>query len=378
VALTRADGCVFLDELSEANAATVRDSVYLMGNGRTKEKATADGEARHFRIIGLSTGELSLEAKIKEAPGRPVELHEGAKSRFLDIPSTPLVGSIRGVVERVRLEHASSLGLISAIDQIISENYGHAGPEMVRRLAEDPRRMLEAQSIFDETRREFCSIYEQKIGQLGSQEARILARFAMVATAGRLASRMCVVPYCESEVLRAVMSCAGDHLARRGAGQGEDLGVVGKFRKFIIQHAQGSFLHLDQSVGDPNRVPMKSFGWSREGVLYLTRETLAEALDVPPSSTRHAKALAAAGLLMTEKDGDKTRLTIRATLHAEVAARYYAVPYAAAVSGEAETETASTFELFDAACWPDLKDLAWLENEAELEAMSSGRANWQG
>lgn len=137
-------------------------------------------------------------------------------------------------------------------------------------------------------------------------------------------------------------------------------------------------MHLDQSIGDPNRAPTRSFGWSRDGVLYMTRETLAEALDVPPSSTRHAKALAAAGLLMTEQDGDKTRLTVRATIHAEVAARYYAVPYAAAVSGEAEAETTSTFELFDAASWPNLTDLEWLEREAELEAISSGRASWQG
>jgi putative DNA primase/helicase len=378
VALCRSDNCVFLDELSEANSATVRDSAYLLGNGRTKEKATTGGEARYFRIIGLSTGEVSLEAKIKEAPGRPIDLHEGAKSRFVDIPSVSLSGSVKGIVERLNGPYAFSRDVVKALDAGISKNHGHAGPEFIRRLTEEYGAMTDAQEIFQETCREFSAIYKSKAGAQASQEERVLDRFALVATAGRLASRLGVIPYCESEVLRAVMSCAGDHLARRGAGQGEDLGIVGKFRKFIIQHAQGSFLHLDQSIGDPNRAPTRSFGWSRDGVLYLTRETLAEALDVHPSSTRHAKALAAAGLLMTERDGDKTRLTVRATLHADVAARYYAVPYAAAVSGEAEAETVSTFELFDAACWPKLNDIGWLEREAELEAITAGKLSWQG
>jgi uncharacterized protein (DUF927 family) len=369
-ALTRADSCVFLDELSQSNAATVRDTVFLVGNGKTKAKATSDGAPVGFRIVGLSNGEITLEEKLKEAQGRQIELHEGARARFLDIPSVPKSGTAKGIIERLN-GATSSKSLIRKIDDGIFTHHGHAGPAFIERLASDRGALQDAQDLYDETREELARIYSERTGAPATtQEERILSRFALVAAAGRLAVRFEILPFCESEILRAVMSCASDHLSRRGAGEGESSSLEAKFRKFIVQNAMGSFEHLDNSLSDSaTRMPTKSYGWVKEGCLFMTRETLAEALGVDPRSTKHAKILAKVGLLLTETDGNKTRYNIRAKLAKGDGdgGRFFAAPYDHIINtGSVSEEVTPIFTIEDIIGFPGIDDEDWTAREAQI------------
>jgi hypothetical protein len=284
----------------------------------------------------------------------------------------PKSGSVKGIIERLNGE-TSSKALIRKIDDGIFDHHGHAGPAFIERLASDRGALHDAQDLYDETREELARIYSERTGAPATtQEERILSRFALVAAAGRLAVRFEILPFCESEILRAVMSCASDHLARRGSGEGESSSLEGKFRKFIVQNAMGSFEHLDNSLSDSAvRTPTKSFGWVQEGTIYMTRETLAEALGVDPKSTKHAKILAQSGLLLTEKDGTKTRYNVRAILgkSAGEGGRFFAAPYAHIInSGSDDDEKAPLFDLADIVGWPDLMDTDWLSDEAQIIA----------
>lgn len=369
-ALQRADSCVILDELSQSDATTVRDTTFLLGNGKTKSKATEEEGTQAFRVVVLSNGEMTLEQKIREAPGRTIDLHEGAKARFLDIPSIPSSGSVRGIIERLN-GHQTSKDLIRAIEDGIFENHGHAAAGFIDRLTSDRSALRDAQDLFDETRAEFVRIYAEKMkAPITTQEERILGRFALVAAAGRLAVRFDIFPFTESEILRAVMSCAGDHLAHRGTGAGEESTLEGKFRKLVIQNAMGSFEHLDNSLSESAaRMPTKSFGWVKEGCLFMTRETLAEALGVDPRSTKHAKILAGAGLLLTETDGGKTRYNIRAKIGRGDGdgGRFFAAPYDHIInSGNENEETPPIFEIEDIIGFPGIDDEDWTAREAQI------------
>jgi len=74
-----------LDELGVASAKEVSDTVYSLASGVGKQRAQRDGSPRApnvWRVMILSTGELAVADKIREAGGRA---RAGQEVRILDI-----------------------------------------------------------------------------------------------------------------------------------------------------------------------------------------------------------------------------------------------------------------------------------------------------
>jgi hypothetical protein len=70
VATETSDGLLTLDEISQANAREVEQVVYMLANGAGKARANRVGGTRRQRnwlSLFLSTGEITLEAKLSEA-----------------------------------------------------------------------------------------------------------------------------------------------------------------------------------------------------------------------------------------------------------------------------------------------------------------------
>src|SRR4051794_20230025 len=64
------DGSMFLDEMSQVDGQEAPAIVYMLSNGSGKQRASRDGSARersNSRTTLLSTGELTLEAKMRES-----------------------------------------------------------------------------------------------------------------------------------------------------------------------------------------------------------------------------------------------------------------------------------------------------------------------
>ena len=81
------DTLYLLDEVSQAEARTVDAMAYMLGNGSGKSRATRNGGAREvatWRMLFLSTGELSLADKIAETGKRA---RAGQSVRVIDIPA---------------------------------------------------------------------------------------------------------------------------------------------------------------------------------------------------------------------------------------------------------------------------------------------------
>ena len=88
VAALHCDALLCLGELSEVNPREAGQIVYMLANGQGKARARRDGSARNafeWRLLFLSTGEITLADKVREDPRQRATA--GQAVRVLDIPA---------------------------------------------------------------------------------------------------------------------------------------------------------------------------------------------------------------------------------------------------------------------------------------------------
>src|SRR5262249_25614104 len=82
------DTVMVLDELGMVEARDAAPALYGLANGQGKQRAARDGsprEPKSWRVLMLSSGEVPVEAKLSEAPGR--KPRAGQLVRLLDMPA---------------------------------------------------------------------------------------------------------------------------------------------------------------------------------------------------------------------------------------------------------------------------------------------------
>jgi putative DNA primase/helicase len=82
------DTVMVLDELGMVDPRDAAQAFYGLANGAGKQRAARDGsprEPKSWRVLVLSSGELRVEAKLSETPGR--KARAGQLVRFLDVPA---------------------------------------------------------------------------------------------------------------------------------------------------------------------------------------------------------------------------------------------------------------------------------------------------
>lgn len=149
---------LILDETQRAKDPTrLGDLVYVISSGQGRTRGSVQGMAltRTFRTVMISTG---------EAPITSFGQQGGARTRVLQVRGMPFGG-----------QDDSSRAVVTAMDQGIRTNYGHAGPAFVRYLQVHP----------DELGfwREMASTFAQRYANSGeTPEAGRLADFAAAIT----------------------------------------------------------------------------------------------------------------------------------------------------------------------------------------------------
>jgi putative DNA primase/helicase len=129
------DTVMVLDELSMVDARDAQQALYGIANGQGKQRAGRDGsprEPKSWRVLYLSSGELPVEAKLSEAPGR--KARAGQLVRLLDVPADRGAGF--GVFDNGGSDGDAG-ELAKRIKLAASSAYGTAGPAFVRRLIAD-------------------------------------------------------------------------------------------------------------------------------------------------------------------------------------------------------------------------------------------------
>ncbi len=308
------DGLLLLDEMGQATAKEVSDSAYMLSNGAGKARAGRDGTARkltRWRTIFLSTGEITLAAKIAEDTRNRAKA--GQEARLVDIPAD--AGAGLGIFENLH-DFPSADAFARHLKNAAHTHFGHASHAFLQRLVDNfdaiaPR----VKSHMDRFTADHCP------AGADGQVSRVCARFALVAAAGEMATAAGVLPWPTGEATKAAARCFKDWIEERGGtAPAEEREHVAAVRRFIEAHGSSRFermggLELKDSMGEPieQRVINRA-GFKRpnpddrdETEFLFLREIWKSEVCAGLNSSAVAKTLAARGMLKPGSGGKSTR-----------------------------------------------------------------------
>lgn len=293
IAALRNDCLLALDEIGEASPREVGAMAYALANGVGKARASRTGAARaarRWRVIVLSSGELSLEGHMREA-GQ--QARAGQEVRMLTVSAKRQHGAwdeLHG--------HADGRKFSDAMVRAASSHYGHAGPVFVERLikAGYAARLGDA-----------LAALVQRFKANGGQEGRAAERFAILALAAETAIQLQVLPVPQGEPTKAMIELYRAWCGQRGEGQSEAIKIISAVSDFLDRNGDAMFSAVSDAAIIRDRA-----GWWRDTedgrVWMFTGEGLRRA--VPGYETgRVLDALDDAGRIADRDYGKRSKAT---------------------------------------------------------------------
>lgn len=267
------DSLLALDEISECDPRQVGEVVYMLGNGRGKQRASRTGAARtvaRWRSSVLSTGERSIATTMAEGGHR---IKAGQSVRLLDVPAQRAHGAWDCLHQ-----HASGTAFSDAIKRAAVTDYGHAGRAFLEKLTRDH------EGSFSEALDAIKALPGLQAAGDSGQARRAAARFAVLALAGEMATDYGVTGWPEGQAIEAAAIGFAAWQALRGAGPGNSEGgqIVERITGFIERHGDSRFSDADSTDDLRAAMVRERAGWWRTvdvGRVYLfNAEGLREAL----------------------------------------------------------------------------------------------------
>lgn len=288
ISALRNDCLLALDELGQADPRYVGDVVYSVADGIGKQRAGRTGAARtakRWRLMLLSSGEVTLETKMAEAGKRT---RAGQNVRLVTVSA----GRTSGAWDNLH-GHPTGASLSDALKRAATTEYGHAGPEFVRLLIESGD--LGSLPAMLET---IKASFPAEAGQ----QARVAERFAIVALALELAVGVGLLPMEEREATANMVELFNGWGAGRGEGPSEDQQILKALGDFIDRHGGSRFQSVEAGADE---VRDRAGYWesTATGRLYLfTRSGLEEATK-GFELARVVRALDSAGAIAKRDSG---------------------------------------------------------------------------
>ncbi len=230
IAALRNDCLLALDELGQADPRYVGEVVYNVADGIGKQRAGRSSAARpvrRWRVMLLSSGEVTLETKMGEAGKR---IRAGQEVRLVTVSA----GRSFGAWDNLH-SHSSGAALSDALKKASVTHYGHAGPEFVRQLITSGD-MDQLPTVMEAIRARFPAAT--------GQSARVAERFAIVALALELASNYGMLPLMHGEATNNMVELFEGWQAGHGEGPSEDQQILRGIADFIDRHGGSRFQSL--------------------------------------------------------------------------------------------------------------------------------------
>lgn len=251
------DTLLCLDEISQCDPSQVGETAYLLANGAGKGRADRTGGMRNrtqWDLIFLSNGEERLEQMIERAGQKK---RGGQEVRMIEIPAET---GAYGIFEDLH-GFIDGKSFSEALDQNARIYFGAVGRVFLEKLVIDRER-------WKESAKEIASAFMKKHSLPGSdgQVGRVLNRFALIAAAGEIATKMGLTGWEEKEASSACSKCFQDWLDYRG-------GIDSQEEKAIISH----LCHFFEKYGESRFTPWDS--WPEEKTPYragFRKEVLGE------------------------------------------------------------------------------------------------------
>lgn len=227
------DATLVIDELgqmADENPAEAAQTVYMVANGSSKQRANRTGGAagiKTWRLIFVSAGEVSLSNLMAQA-GKTVKA--GQEVRFIDIPAD--AGKGLGLFEELH-NCPDGASFAEALNSNSKSFYGTAARAFLAQITADKAGFTSRLKVL---MAEFLqNVPEGADGQI----KRSANRFALVAAAGELASDITGWP--EGESFRGVKACFDAWLAERGEGSHESNQAIESVRARLLTWGDSRF-----------------------------------------------------------------------------------------------------------------------------------------
>ncbi|HEH9416700.1 TPA: DUF927 domain-containing protein [Aeromonas sobria] len=302
IASRRNDALLCLDELGELDGREAGQTAYMLANGQGKGRSKQDGELRErkaWRLLFLSTGELSLEDHAASA-GKSTQA--GMEVRTIQIPSDT---GHHGAFEWLHgLENGRTFA--DTLKANSDKHHGTAFRAFIEHIATD----MTSHGL--QLRADVKLLAEELTPKgAGNQVGRAINRFALVAAAGELATKLGVTGWPEGEAVRAVRVCLKAWLAERGhLGNKEDEATLVQICAFISAYQYSRFADWF----DPNHRPGNMVGFRRvepEGVSFYILPLGWLEITKGRDPKRAAFLCLEAGYLLTGKDKKRLQRQVR-------------------------------------------------------------------
>lgn len=232
------DTVLILDEMGQASSNDVADTIYMLANGSGKLRAGKEGGARRsrtWRTMFLSTGEVTLGAKMAEA-GR--KMMAGLEVRLVNLPAD--AGRRMGVFQQLH-EFAKPGDLAKHLQAAAKTDYGTAGRAFLTHLVRS--RVTDQKALEGRIKGEQAGFAKAHVPEDAAGQVRSVAdRFALIGAAGELAIAWGVLPWQAGEAIGAAGACFRTWLGDRGgAGATEDQQAIAAVQGFLEAHGESRF-----------------------------------------------------------------------------------------------------------------------------------------
>lgn len=240
-----------LDEMGQMDAKQLGETAYMLSNGKGKQRANKSGGTsilREWELMILSTGELSIREAIESIGGK---VKAGQEVRMIDITADVKHGiyeELHGFNGGAELsEHLNTQSLLY---------HGTAFEVFLNKLVLNKDKGVKP--VFDSIKGKFIEVLPKDI-EVDGQVKRIANRFALIATAGELATKWGVTGWQENNALEACITCFKDCIDDRGGyGSQEEREMLEQVRDEISRYQYSNFMDWEKSKND-KAIPVKDF-----------------------------------------------------------------------------------------------------------------------
>lgn len=248
MALQHCDSPLLLDELAQLDPRAAGEVAYMLANGSGKSRAARTGTLReraNWRVLFQSAGEIGLAEHMAEAGKRT---RAGQEIRLCEIPSD--AGTGLGCFEDLRGQ-ANGSEFARMLDQATRRHYGTAWLAFLEAIIAE---LDSLPGLLRELQRKFEAQYLS--GDAGGQALRVSGRFALVAGAGELATKLGLTGWQPGEALQAAGACLKAWLSQRGGESNqEERAMLAQVREFFERHGEARFADWERPATKDDHAP---------------------------------------------------------------------------------------------------------------------------
>ncbi|WP_295874036.1 DUF927 domain-containing protein [uncultured Zhongshania sp.] len=291
MAAAHSDCLLVLDEIGQIEPRIVGETVYSLGSGVGKSRATEAGSNRgnqhRWRIVFISSGEKTLTDHMAEANRKP---QAGMEMRLLTIPANPHTDS-EARRNLGNFEHDHGLGGGAALSTLLTDNASrYHGSPIIRLIEAMVATDRDSLATHLNTARENFK-FEILGGTASGQAHRAADKFALVAAAGEYASQIGITGWKRGWATYAASRAFRSWVAMRGGdGNLEDTKAINHIREMLTKYGESRFSRWesdDARIDEHAPRTMERWGFrktitetysndgeSSENIYYLTRDGL--------------------------------------------------------------------------------------------------------